>query len=277
MKFAVCNETFKDWPFDEAFFFAAECGYTGLEIAPFTISDYVTDIGADRRAEIRRQADAAGLEIVGLHWLLAKTEGFYMTSPEADVRRKTAEYFGDLARFCADLGGTVMVCGSPQQRNLLPGISHEEAMKYAADVFSSAVPVLEETGVTIALEPLAPAETDFMRTALDAVKLAEMIGSAQVRLHLDCKAMSSESIPIPDLIRRNRELLVHFHANDPNLRGPGFGELDFLPIFRALGQIDYRGWVSVEVFDYEPGVQRLAKESIEYMRRCLETLAEKSD
>jgi sugar phosphate isomerase/epimerase len=273
MKFAICNETFQDWPFEKAFAFAAECGYTGLEMAPFTISNYVTDISAEKRAEVRRQADAAGLEIVGLHWLLAKTEGFHLTSPDAEVRRKTAAYLAELARFCADLGGKVMVFGSPQQRDLLPGVSHDEAMQHAADVVTAVAPALEETDVTLALEPLAPFETTFMQKASDAVRLAEMVGSAQVRLHLDCKAMSSESVPIPELIHENASLLAHFHANDPNLRGPGFGDVDFVPIFRALGEIDYRGWVSVEVFDYAPGVERLALESIQYMQRCLEELA----
>jgi len=273
MKFAICNETFQDWPFEKAFAFAAECGYTGLEMAPFTIANLVTDITSEKRAEVRRQAEAAGLEVVGLHWLLAKTEGLYLTSPDAEVRRKTAEYLGELARFCADLGGKVMVFGSPQQRSLLPGVSHDEAMQHAADVLRAAVPALEETEVTLALEPLAPSETDFMQKATDAVRLAEMVGSPQVRLHLDCKAMSSESIPIPELIHQNRSLLAHFHANDPNLQGPGFGDLDFLPILRALGEIDYRGWVSVEVFDYTPGVERLAAESIRHMQSCLEELA----
>ena len=76
----------------------------------------------------------------------------------------------------------------------------------------------------------------------------------------EMKAMFSESTPIPELIRQNRSMLVHFHANDPNLQGPGFGDLDFVPILEALGEIDYQGWVSVEVFDYEPGVERLARE-----------------
>jgi sugar phosphate isomerase/epimerase len=76
MKFAICNETFQDWPFDKAFAFARDCGYTGVEIAPFTIDTYATNISPAKRAEITQQAKAAGLEVIGLHWLLAKTEGF---------------------------------------------------------------------------------------------------------------------------------------------------------------------------------------------------------
>jgi sugar phosphate isomerase/epimerase len=101
-----------------------------------------------------------------------------------------------------------------------------------------------------------------------------MVGSPHCRLHLDCKAMASETKPIPELLRENARLLEHFHANDPNMRGPGMGELDFLPIFRALAEINYRGWVSVEVFDYAPGVEALARDSIEYMQDCVAELAE---
>jgi sugar phosphate isomerase/epimerase len=269
MKFAICNETFGDWPFERAFGFVAECGYTGIEIAPFTIADRVEDISAARREEVRRQADEAGLEVVGLHWLLAKTEGFYLTSPDAEVRRRTAEYFGQLARLCADLGGRVMALGSPQQRNLLPDVGRDEAMGYAAEVLGTVVPVLEETEVVVAVEPLGPEEGDFLQTAAEAVELIERIGSSQVRLHLDCKAMATESATPAELIGRHGAMLAHFHANDPNRQGPGFGTLEFVPILEALGQIDYRGWVSVEVFDYSPGIEQLARESIDYLRVCL--------
>src|SRR5437763_933779 len=103
MKIAICNETFQDWPFSRAFEFTAQCGYTGIEIAPFTISTYASDISQEKRTEIRRLADAAGLQVVGLHWLLAKTEGFYLTSPEPAVRRKTADYLAQLAALCSEL------------------------------------------------------------------------------------------------------------------------------------------------------------------------------
>jgi sugar phosphate isomerase/epimerase len=273
MKFAICNETFRDWPLEKAFDFAADCGYSGVEIAPFTLADNARDISTRQREEVRSLADRAGLEIVGLHWLLAKTEGLHLTSPDAEVRHKTADYLGDLARLCFDLGGRVMVFGSPKQRCLMPGVTRESAMNYAAEVFQLILPILEETDVVIALEPLGPEETDFLQTAAETAGLIERIGSPQVRLHLDCKSMATETMPIPEIIAQNAALLAHFHANDPNRQGPGFGRLDFLPILEALGRIDYRGWVSVEVFDYAPGVERLARDSIVYLQDCLIKLA----
>ena len=272
MRFAICNETFQDWPFDKAFRYAAELGYTGLEIAPFTINVNAYEISPAKRAEVRNQAEEAGLEIIGLHWLLAKTTGYYLTTPDDAVRAKTAEYIGELARLCRDLGGNVMVLGSPMQRNLLPGVTHEQAMELAADCLRRAMPTLEECNVKLAVEPLGPKDGNFLLTADAGRQLCELIGSPNCRLHLDCKAMASESKPIPQLLRENASLLEHFHANDPNMRGPGMGELDFVPILRALAEIDYRGWVSVEVFDYSPGVEALARESIEYLQRCQSAL-----
>lgn len=272
MKFAICNETFVDWPHEKAFSFAADCGYTGIEIAPFTLATDARQIDAATRTRVRRLADDTELEIVGLHWLLAKTTGFYLTSPDPATRRRTAEYLGELARLCHDLGGRVMVLGSPQQRNLLPGVSHEQGLDFAADVLREAIGTLEDLEVTLAVEPLGPAEGNFLNHAADGAELVERVGSPNCRLHLDVKAMSSEGTPVADIIRANHSLMEHFHANDPNRLGPGMGEVDFVPIFEALGEVDYCGWVSVEVFDYSPGPERLARESIEYMQACLEKL-----
>lgn len=267
MKFAICNETFQDWPHDRAFAFARECGYTGIEIAPFTLAPDAAQVTPQQRSEIRRLAELNKLEVIGLHWLLAKTEGYYLTSTDPAVRARTTAYLGELARLCRDLGGHILVFGSPQQRNLAPGMSHEQGVELAAEVFRAAMPELEKCGVTLAVEPLGPAEGNFLLTATAGVGLIQRVGSPNCRLHLDCKAMSSEATPIPDLIRQFAPYMVHFHANDPNRQGPGFGELDFTPIFAALRDVNYDGWVSVEVFDYTPGIERLARESIEYMKR----------
>lgn len=270
MKFAICNETFVDWPFDRAFATAREVGYTGIEIAPFTIATDARTISASKRTEVRRQAEAAELEVVGLHWLLAKTEGYYLTSPDAAVRERTAEYLRELARLCRDLGGDILVLGSPQQRNLLPGVTHEQAMQYAAEVLQAAMPEFEACGATLAVEPLGPADGDFLLTAANGIELIEQVASPHCRLHLDVKAMSTESLPVDEVIRASSDYVVHFHANDPNRLGPGMGAIDFTPIFRALNEIQYDGWVSVEVFDYSPGAENIARQSLDYMREVLE-------
>jgi sugar phosphate isomerase/epimerase len=270
MKLAICNETFRGWEWEPTLEHVARAGYDAIEVAPFTLAHDVRELDAQRRRDLRRAARAAGVPVVGLHWLLVQPPGMYVTTPDDAVRRKTSDYFIELVRLCADLDGKLMVIGSPKQRNLLPGITRERAMGYAAEVFGAVLPEAARCGVTLAIEPLSPVDTDFIRTAADGIELIERLNHPNFRLHLDVKAMSgSETRPIPDVIRDSIRHLAHFHANDPNLLGPGMGEVDHRPILRALKEAGYGGYLSVEVFDYSPGPEEIARRSINYLRQTL--------
>lgn len=268
MRYAICNETFEGWDHPRVCRLVADLGFGGLEIAPFTLAPSITDVSSDRRRELRLQAEERGLQIIGLHWLLAKTHGMQLTSPDAAVRLRTAEYLVDLARCCRDLGGELMVFGSPAQRRIPVGATKAQAMDYAADTFERALPDIAACGVKLCLEPLAPPEADFINTCTEAIALLDRLSDPNFILHLDVKAMASDEAPIPEIIRRHARRTHHFHANDSNKRGPGFGTTDFVPIFRALKDVDYMGWVSVEVFDYSPDPETIARESIRYMKEC---------
>jgi len=269
MRFAMCNELYENWKFDDVCKFLKQSGYDGVEVAPFTLAPRITDVSRERRATLRAQAAHAGIEIIGLHWLLAGTDGLYLTSPDAEVRSNTADYIGELAEATRDLGGDLMVFGSPKQRSLLPGVSRQQAFDWAAAVFRSAMTRVAASGVTICMEPLSPNETDFINTCAEAKDLIDAVGHPNFSLHLDVKAMSSESTPMTGLIRQYGPIAHHFHANDANRRGPGFGDVDFVPIFRALRESGYNRWVSVEVFDYKPDPETITTKSIEYMQRAL--------
>lgn len=271
MKFGLCQELFGERPWDEQCRTMAELGYHGVEIAPFTLASRVTDLTADERRALRESVETNGLEVIGLHWLLAKTEGFHLTTGDRDVRQATTDYFVALAHCCADLGGKILVLGSPQQRSLEPGVSMEEALEHAAEVLRGALPTCEERGVTIAFEPLTKKETDFINTCAEACELIDRIDHPHLRLHQDVKAMlGAESESVPHVIAKYAEKTVHFHANDVNLLGPGMGDTDFVPIFEALLKSGYDGYVSVEVFDYSPGPDTIARLSIETMRAALD-------
>lgn len=269
MRFAICNELFQDWPWERALELTRECGYTGWEIAPFTLGGRPDQLPEDRRQRMADQVARMGIEVVGLHWLLAKTEGYHLTTADADMRQRTAKYLGQLAKLCRDLGGSIMVLGSPQQRNFPTDMTPEQADDHALLVLEALVPDLEKHQVTLALEPLGPGEGNFWNHASQAVNVIERLSSPRVQLHLDVKAMSTEGTPIPEIIRANAKHMVHFHANDPNLLGPGMGDVDFTPIFAALKAVNYDGWISVEVFDYSPGIETIARESMQNMRNAL--------
>jgi len=273
MKFAICQELFVDWDWERQCRFIAETGYTGIELAPFTLASRIEDVSITRRQELRKIAADYGLEICGLHWLLAKTEGLHLTTSDAATRHQTAEYLKALGQACGDLGGTVMVFGSPFQRNLQPGVSRAQAYDHAAEVFRAIMPVLAANGVTLCMEPLTPKETDFCNSCADAAELIALVDHPNFQLHQDVKAMLPESKSIPDLIVEYAPVTRHFHVNDSNLLGPGMGETDYHPIFAALQKTAYSGWISVEVFDYAPGAEHIAQESLRYMRAVLTDLS----
>ncbi len=270
IKLGICNELFEGWDFARFCRTVKEIGYDGLEIAPFTLAPRIFDLGQARRRDLKAIVEDAGLETIGLHWLLARTEGYYLTSPDEAVRRATAYYFKALVEATRDLGGSLMVLGSPKQRNLLPDVTYDQAVEFAIDVLEEVLPVLDSLGVNLCLEPLAPSETDFLNTCAQAMDLIRRIDHPRLRLHMDVKAQSSEpGTTVPELIRRYASRAGHFHAQDVNLRGPGMGDVDFAPIVAALVDAGYDRWVSIEVFDFSPGAEETARQSFTYLKRLL--------
>lgn len=274
MKYAICHELFVDWTWENQCEFIAKAGYTGIEVAPFMLGARPCELSKAERTQLRDTAVRHGTEIIGIHWMLAKTTGYSLTSPEASVRQKTADYLKQLGDLCADLGGQVMVFGSPAQRNLQPGVTWEQAFDAAVEVFSQCADHWGERGVTLCLEPLTPKETNFINTCAEAMAIMHAVNHPALQLHQDVKAMlGGEQTPIPDLIDRFKHRTRHFHVNDTNLLGPGMGDTPYEPIFRALRDGQYGGWVSVEVFDYSPGAEKIATDSLQYMRKIEEIVS----
>lgn len=266
MQFGICNEIFRGWNLPETFAYAKGAGYDLVEIAPFTMARYVTDISAAQRMEIQATAQRAGIGIAGLHWVLAETEGLFLNSPDPLVRQKSARYFRDLVDCCADLGGARIIIGSPKQRNVATGIDPARAWTWALETLRDAVRCAEDRGVILCIEPLSPAETNFINTAAEGRRFAAAMDSAAMSMILDVKAMCAEKIPIPQIIHESAGRFAYFHANDRNLKGPGFGEIDFRPIAAALREVHYDGTVSVEVFNFDEGPEIIAQRSLEYLQ-----------
>ncbi len=272
MKLAVCNEFFEDWKIEDVFNYAAEIGCDGVELAPFTLAESVTEISTKQRSDIRKAAEKAGVEIVGLHWLLASPPGLYLTHPDKAIRDKTEDYIKALINFCGDLSGPIMIHGSPAQRNIQKGWDREECWKYAVDIFSNCTSEMEQNNVTYCIEALTGKETNILNSISEALKMVADVGHPNFQTMVDTKAAAAENKSHVDVIAEAGKALRHVHVNDPNLRGPGFGDLQFASILRALKDRHYDGYISVEVFDFKPDPQTIAARSIGYLKGILEGL-----
>ena len=267
MKFAICNETYQGWSLDDTCRQVADTGYEGLEIAPFTLNEDPRDISEKDAEKAGQLVREHGLEVVGLHWLFVKPSWLHLTTDDPLLRKDTLAFGQHLARICSAMEGAVMVWGSPKQRDLQEDWEYEDASARAAEILHGVAEVAHKGGVTIAMEPLGRAETNYLNTAEETVRLIRKVDHPAFRLHLDVKAMSDEEKEIPTIIRESQADLAHFHANDPNLRGPGFGEVEFAPIAETLHEVGYDGFVSVEVFDYSPDPETIARESLSYLKK----------
>jgi sugar phosphate isomerase/epimerase len=268
-RYAMCNEAFEGRPFDEGCRIIRHYGYEGIEIAPFTLAADPLDISPEQRREYRRIMDHEGLEFAGLHWLLVTPKQIHVSTPDSKLREESWQYVGNLVDLCADLSTkpAVMVFGSPKQRSSTGGLTAEEATRNFIAGLASVAPRAEQRGVTILMEALPHSQSDVVHTLAEAAAVVQEIGSPAVQTMFDCHNAEDEAEPHDLLIEKYYPLIRHIHVNEMDGAHPGTGNYDFAAIFRALMRLDYKGWISLEAFDFTAGAETIAGESIEYLKR----------
>jgi sugar phosphate isomerase/epimerase len=275
MKLSLCNEVLRELAFGEQCRLAAALGYQGLEIAPFTLAEDPFTLTERDAAGWRREAQAHGLAISSLHWLLVKPEGLSLTTGDAAVRAKTLALLEHLVGLAAAAGAQVLVHGSPRQRSPAPGEPAEHAVERLEAALRALAPRAQQAGVTYCIEPLSRTETPVINTLAEAAALVDRIGSPALRTMLDMSAASqSEAEPPAQLLRRYvaSDHVAHVQFNDRNRRGPGQGDTGHLDAMRALRDMRYAGWIAVEPFDYWPDGPGCAAFAAGYVRGLEEAL-----
>lgn len=264
-RYAICSEIFGDWELDRICALAQSLGYTGLEIAPFQFAESVEEITSEKRAEMRRTIEDAGLTCAGIHWLLVSPKGMHLTTAEEPVRNESWAYLDKLIDFCGDLGGNVMVLGSPLQRNSTPGVSAQDARSRLAEGLARLAPHAASRDVTLLMEPVSSKETDVVVTMAEAAEIVEKVNHAAIQTMFDTHNAADEGVNIVSLLEQHYPLVRHVHVNEVDGRHPGTGNTDFMSVMKTLAKRGYTGWVSLEVFDFKPGPEAIARESIEFL------------
>ena len=267
--YAMCNESMMDLPFAEQCKIVGDAGYTGIEIAPFTlVKEGVGEITPPQRQEMVKAMTDNGLVCAGLHWLLAPPPaGLHFTTPDEAVRAKSVGYLNELIDFCGDLGGKVLIFGSPKQRNTV-GISIDEAKKHFADGLAAVADHAQAKSVQVLIEPLDKTQTDVVNITAEAMELVEKIDHPSIQTMFDFHNTVDETETFEEIITNYFEFIQHVHVQEMDGRylGTGDAATRFVKAFQTLKDSGYNKWVSLEVFDFTPGGKKIAEESIKVLR-----------
>jgi len=270
---AICNEVYKGWDFRKACQSIRKAGYTGIEIAPFTLAEDPSTLTPGQREEFKTIMADEGLEFVGLHWLMVSPAGLHVTTPDHSLRARSWQHIHDLIDLCADLGPNgKMIFGSPKQRTSTGGLPPADATKHYVDGMATAGHRAAQRGVTLLIEALPPADTDVVTSLDEAAMWVEKIGNSFVRTMFDSHNAVQEVEPHAVLVERHFPLIRHVHVNELDGKHPSKGDYDFKPVLAVLAQRNYQGWVSLEAFDFSFGAEAIANESIRHMEAQIAAL-----
>lgn len=270
---AICNEIYGEADFAEACRSIRRIGYDGIEIAPFTLAESPGEISAGQRQIYRDIITSEGLTFVGLHWLMVSPKGLHVTTADPVLRERSWGHIRELIDLCGDLGENgVMVFGSPKQR-ATAGVSRSEAIRNFIEGLSQVAEHARYRGATILVEALPLNQCDVINTLDEAVSVVGQIASPAVRTMFDTHNAIDETRPHAELVDRYFDLIRHVHINELDGRHPGTGDYDFKPVLEVLGRRDYRHWVSLEAFDFTPGPEIIANDSLRYIEKEIGKIA----
>ena len=271
---AICNEAFEKYAFADACRAIRKAGYTGIEIAPFTLAETPVQVAPAERREYRRIMESEGLVFSGLHWLMVSPKGLHVTGPDAALRERSWDHIRDLIDLCSDLGPDgVMVFGSPKQRSTTGGLTRAEATRHYKDGLASIAPHAAARGVTVLVEALPIGQCDVVQTLEEAAGIVEEVGSPAVQTMFDVHNAVDESLPHAELVDRYFDRIRHVHVNELDGRHCGAGNYDFKPLFAMLRRRGYQGWISLEAFDFTPGAEPLAQASLRHLEKEIAQLS----
>jgi D-psicose/D-tagatose/L-ribulose 3-epimerase len=195
---------------------------------------------------IRERLDSVGLDVCTSNVLLGETD---ITSDDSAIRHKGVEYLKACVRATSEIDATNF-SGVIYSQHVKPTIKRptEDTWKYSAECLREVAEYAAEFDIVIGLEPVNRYETYLVNTCEQAMKLKEMIGSPNVKIHLDTYHMNIEEKSFYEATKMAAKDLMHYHLCENDRGIPGTGLVDWDGVFKALGEMNYQGYAALESF-----------------------------
>ena len=264
MKIAVSNIAWDNKHLPEYLKLLKKIDCSGIEIPPNIIWPEPIETSKEERQKFKNVILKEGLEIIGFHALLFSRPDLQLFE-SAESRKATVNYLCKLIEVCSDLGGRQLIFGSPKNRKL-HNKKYSECVDQIMEDFFQISEVGKKNNIFFCIEPLGPKETDFIKSLDEGGNIVNKINHPFLKLHMDTKALFATKENPSDVLRKFQNIIQHVHISDENLKEPGSINKDHRKIGKALNEVGYSKYLSIEMRKPEKNVEEVIKRSVLFVK-----------
>jgi sugar phosphate isomerase/epimerase len=215
----------------------AKCGYDAIEL-PGEPSSYDTK-------KVKQLASDQGIKVSSICSVYTAPRD--LASPDPKVRKAAGEYVKAVADFAAALSCPVIIIAPTACMKMTPWKDPVEERKWAIEGMRAGAEYAQSVGVNLTIECWNRYETYMINRLEQGVDMLREVGMPNVGVMGDTFHMNIDEADIAEAIRNTGKHLNHIHLADSNRAAPGKGHTDFVPILKALKEIDYQGYLTFEL------------------------------
>lgn len=229
----------------------ARNGIVGIEVAPTKICPNMETAEISILKQYQTFWAQHGIQIVAAQALLFGRPDLTLFDDEP-TRQATLRYLKTVIRVCVDLGASVLVFGSPKNRNRRDSDS-EETLAIGVAFFGALAELAQKENAVIVIEANPKIyHTNYITSAQEALQLVTQVNHPHFQLHLDTGCMTLSHDDIRRSIHEGASVLKHFHVSEPHLDPIGNAGVQHELAAKALQEIHYPGWISIEMKERAP-------------------------
>jgi D-psicose/D-tagatose/L-ribulose 3-epimerase len=237
MEYAISNWIYGNEPLEKTLARLQRFGYVGLE--PTAEPDM--DV-----ARIKALVGDFGLKVTNLlgnwSWELRRD----LCNPDPKVRAGAIEYAKRAVELAHEFGALSFGVVASAVGKRAPLADREDELKWAVDAVSEVAVLAEKLGVYLGIETVNRYEVYLLNTTDQIIDFVRRVDSPAVKILMDFFHLNIEE-PDPVLaVFKAGDLICNIHIADSNRQAVGNGHTDFQGIVRALKQIGYRHYLTLE-------------------------------
>ena len=243
---------------------AADMGYDGVELA--VREPDLLDV-----EKVKKILNKYNLNVPAIGTGQAFVEeGLSFTSPDEDIRKKAVKRI-KAHTVLAEKLDTHVIIGLIRGRGDDSAVSVDQKIEWLDEAMNECAGFAAAEKITLFVEPLNRYETSLINTISQGIELIERLSHKNIKLLIDTFHMNIEEPSLYASIVKASPYLGHVHFADSNRWYPGNGHLDFKEIVNILIELDYKGYISMEMLPL-PSADKAAEMSIDYLKGIIETI-----